>query len=627
MKIRLRHLSALLAMCLLMALVVPVQAADDAAAPAAVYEAVAEENEVQLAEQAGICLYINITTAAIRLFDTATGQVWRSNPPESELPESVTAVMSKKLASQLVVKYLDSDDNEATVNSYTASVSRGTFQLFQIENGVKMVFDFSTENTDFVIPLQLTLDKGYLQATVLYDEIEERGEARISEIDVLPYLCMGADTDEGYLFIPDGSGALIDFKDNIRNTEEYRKRVYGDDLSVNLLLKDKAADQGIHLPVFGVKKNAGALLAVIAAGDANSSVYAFSNAKQSPYSNVGCSFIYHQNDLTGIRTKESNTRTFAVYSEATPSVDPVVRYYVLRDKDANYSGMARTYRQYLKDNNTLSGKATAMRAFTLDFYGSTTVSASVFGISFDKLLVTTTMADVQDLYQSLADQGTDAVDLVLYGFEKGGYHRRYQTKATIDRRVGGQKGLTALLSAAKKANVYLAYNPMQDYDERFSLFKQNRYVKALNDVVVSRKPSLLSTGDWDYDKGSYKYVKTNRVANTIKGLAASAQAYKDVGVLYEYVGRQLYSDFTDKAYTDRQTMADTLAAAVGKTKVSSAADGANAYLLGKASLLTNVPTTAGNNRIISRSVPSATNIGLRWSKARRSMSPSPWTAR
>lgn len=99
----------------------------------------------------------------------------------------------------------------------------------------------------------MTLGEEYAQAEILYDEIEEYGAARITNIDLFPSFGAGKVGEDGYLFLPSGSGALVDYADSESSSASYRQMVYGENPAVGLLLKTKPEQGAIRLPVFGAK--------------------------------------------------------------------------------------------------------------------------------------------------------------------------------------------------------------------------------------------------------------------------------------------------------------------------------------------------------------------------------------
>lgn len=81
---------------------------------------------------------------------------------------------------------------------------------------------------------------------------------------VLPYFGSGTAKDDGYLLIPDGSGALVEFGTDKSAFKTYSQPVYGSDPAYAGDM-DTSRKQPIRLPVFGIQRNGSAFLAEIAA--------------------------------------------------------------------------------------------------------------------------------------------------------------------------------------------------------------------------------------------------------------------------------------------------------------------------------------------------------------------------
>jgi len=85
----------------------------------------------------------------------------------------------------------------------------------------------------------------------------------------LPYFGASDSNSDGYLFIPDGSGALIYANNGKTTAQPYNRRVYGTDYAMQPTAEFSTVELAqIHLPVFGIKDNDQAFLAVIENGDA-----------------------------------------------------------------------------------------------------------------------------------------------------------------------------------------------------------------------------------------------------------------------------------------------------------------------------------------------------------------------
>ena len=116
---------------------------------------------------------------------------------------------------------------------------------------MRIDYDFSRPNERFIIPVEYILDKSSLKVTVVTGEIEEYGESGIGEISLLPYSLCGEPGEDGYILIPDGSGALIDFSTVNPNASAYKQRVYGRDPAMSYYYDEGTGVDRI-MPVFGI---------------------------------------------------------------------------------------------------------------------------------------------------------------------------------------------------------------------------------------------------------------------------------------------------------------------------------------------------------------------------------------
>ncbi|MEG1886786.1 MAG: DUF5696 domain-containing protein [Oscillospiraceae bacterium] len=456
----------------------------------------------------------------------------------------------------------------------------------------------------FRIPIEIKLTDNCLEAKILFDKVEEYGAARVCSISLLPFFGTGRRNEEGYAFIPDGSGAVINFSDCYRNAEDYDEVVYGDDPSVNLLLKDKPFVEGIRMPVFGIKKKESAFLGIIDEGAAFASIQASSSQKYSPYTSVGTTFVYRQKDQIGIADKETNLRVMTVASETKTPVNPTIQYYFLNDSDASYSGMANTYREYLVKKYSLEMQSSESSAVTLEYFGLTDKKAQFFGIPIDKKVVATKFNDVKRILDELSNEGITDINAVLYGFQKGGYHRKYASSASMDSRVGGNKGFSDLRESTK-AKLFIGYDVTRDYQNRVSFFASNRFVTGLSKMKVERFQSNLSTGSWNDSDYSWHYANINTMQKNSQKLIKHASKVKVSGIAYADMGAEVYSDF-ETGDGNRQKTLETFIEILKKSRDSGleiALESGNEFLLSGATAFYEIPTSSSRLDIQSYSIP------------------------
>ena len=143
-----------------------------------------------------------------------------------------------QLYSTVVLSYFE-DLNEALMNEMEETV------------GIAMP---AANNAIFRIALEYVLDEKGLTVTmpargIVFDE----SEYAVEYIDVLPYFGSGKVQEGGFIFYPDGSGAVIDFNDFQTRMSSVSGKVYGQDYAYYSI--SGKHQQTIALPVFGTVKN------------------------------------------------------------------------------------------------------------------------------------------------------------------------------------------------------------------------------------------------------------------------------------------------------------------------------------------------------------------------------------
>lgn len=130
------------------------------------------------------------------------------------------------MESLLQIEYADKIGNISSVNGKTASVNKDGLSCRKTTGGAVLTFSFPKEG--FVIPLEFTLTEDALDVAILAGEIQETNDAyRLTTLSLLPYFGAAGSEEDGYLFVPDGSGALIEWNKTGGVLDDYSQYVYG----------------------------------------------------------------------------------------------------------------------------------------------------------------------------------------------------------------------------------------------------------------------------------------------------------------------------------------------------------------------------------------------------------------
>ena len=154
-----------------------------------------------------------------------SGRVWESNPTSEEELSTASGVAKTMILSQLAVNYVGNNNQIVKTNSYASSVKKGTYDIYKIQKGFRVEYKF---DKGFTVHVTYTIENGKFVASILYTGITE-DKNLISTIEFLPYFGTASTKNQGFIFIPDGSGAIINLNNGKTDVEGYSKKIYGVD--------------------------------------------------------------------------------------------------------------------------------------------------------------------------------------------------------------------------------------------------------------------------------------------------------------------------------------------------------------------------------------------------------------
>lgn len=397
-----------------------------------------------LVEQRDLKLYFRAEDANFCV-ETASGMRWYAFPPEGA-DDWARGVFKTEMVSSLIINYIDLEKNETVKkNSQAASVKKDTFTTYRIDGGFRT--DYYFKDGDVTIPVEVALKDGYLDVRVLTGEIIENQQERyiLSTVRLLPYFGCGAATEEGYIFVPDGQGALMYLNNGKGSMTEYRAAVYGDNASATRMFS--AADAyAASLPVFGVKRGENAFLAIITAGENAATLNAMPSYRDTSYANVWAEYKLRYTDSYILDATSNLGQVITLYQDQDIEAAAFQqRYYFLEGEQADYNGMADCYRSYLLNEGELTEQTDDTVLF-VDVAAAVTRQESLLGVPVKRVRRLSALADVQALYEDLRSSAAGGIRLQISAWSKD------QVKDRLDSRLawaGGNswEGWNALQSA------------------------------------------------------------------------------------------------------------------------------------------------------------------------------------
>ncbi len=502
-----------------------------------------------IAENDHYALYMNEEYLSIIVQDKATGAYMESAVSYDDNKNNATWSAAMRSALVLTVIYGITDTQQADLIN-----DEVTKDITYTDNGFSAKVYWSKYKFGMTLEVELTED-GVI-ASVPDESIVEDGEDYfIGTISVYPYLGHSyLDQKEGYMFIPDGNGALIYLEDKEgRFRSGFTSMIYGDDpgfarQSASNLWQDHNIINDANkviAPVFGMAHTSEgiAYLAVVEKGAERASIIANPNG-----ANVDYNRIYARFTERVVFTQYNGNNSSSAYQTAETGrshSDLQVHWIFLAGDDANYCGMANAYRAYLLERGDLVPSADNSYNTRVDFLGSDRESW-VVGTS---AVVMTTTDDIREIYEDLKKEGVTDLFSVYKGWQKGGIYNLPIGSYKADSKIGGTGDLTSLMEEAENAGIQfylyndaLRLNPVES-SSVFNVVKQ-----------INRRRFSESTYKDVYEE--FLYLIPSRTG-TLLGQFVNSCTKKGVNNLaLAGITNTLYSNYYDNVFYSRHNTAE-----------------------------------------------------------------------
>ncbi len=419
-----------------------------------------KETHKKIAETDKLNLYMCEDDLSLVVEDKATGHYMESSPSYNDGANNTT--WEAYLSSAIVITYIQGNTDTKQADLVKDKVNK---KITYTDNGFEAELYWTKFKFGLTLKVELT-DDG-LVATVPDASIKEDSDVYIGTLAIYP--CMGVsylDEKEGYMFIPDGNGALIYLEDNEKRFNAgYSSMIYGDDIgftesSVANLLWGRYKmlnEQNLTLaPVYGIAHTDDnlAYLAIVEDGAERATIEAQPNGVNVQYNRAYAKFLLRKR-YTQPTSNNSTSGSFHLVEEDRSHSDLTMRFLFLTGQDANYCGMANAYREYLIDRGDLVVQEDNSYRTRIDFLGT---EREEFLIGTTTVTMTT-VEDIYAIYEDLAGVGVTDLFSLYKGWQKGGLFDLPITSYKADKKIGGTKELTNLMKDAQEKGIsFYLYN-------------------------------------------------------------------------------------------------------------------------------------------------------------------------
>ena len=402
----------------------------------------------------------------------------------------------------------------------------------------------------FGLTLKVEITDDGVVALVPDESIREDGNSYyIGTVSIYPYMGNSyLDDKEGYIFVPDGNGALIYLDDKEgRFKSGFSGMIYGSDIGfdesdVTTLLKDRyntiSDANKVIAPIFGIAHTDDkiAYLAVVEAGEARASIECIPNGVSADYNRAFAKFTLRKT-YTQPTSNNSTAGSLHIFESERSHSDLKVRFIFLSGDEASYSGMANTYREYLLGNGALKQADSSYRT-RIDFLG-TERESWVLGTT---PVVMTTVEDIRNIYEDLKSQSVTDIFSVYKGWQSGGLYNLPISSYSVDSRIGKKNELTKLIKDSKDQGIiiYLYNNALLiNPDENNATFnvvkkinKRKYELTTYKDVYKKLLYLIPSRSNVLLDKFVKSYTKKDLNSLALAGITDALFSYNYNGSNY-----------------------------------------------------------------------------------------------
>lgn len=421
----------------------------------------AKEDYVVVAESDTYKLWYYEPRFSIKLENKLTGTVMESTVSDEKDDGTANKSWTGYMKSGLVIFAIIDTTNTYQVDMNTVD---NTIVTYKLDNGICAMISFPKYG--FSLAVEVMLEDDELVVRVPDGSIvESKEKTYISTLALFPmlgYSYLGE--KDGYMLIPDGNGALIYLDDKEgRYSSGFSRLVYGKDYGfeqtdTSSYLWDRYATvtspNNVMAPIFGMAHTdcGQAYLAIVESGDERCSIDCQPNGVMINYNRCFARFLLR--DIFVQPLNNSNSGTVKTVENDRMHADLQVRYCLLSGDEANYSGMANVYREYLLEKGLIKQADTAYKT-RVDLLGS---DREEFLLGTTAVTMTT-VDNAEEIFSQLRQAGVSNVLSVYKGWQKGGIYALPIESYKADSAIGGTAGLTNLIKdqATQGYDVYL-YN-------------------------------------------------------------------------------------------------------------------------------------------------------------------------
>jgi hypothetical protein len=488
-------------------------------------------------------------------------------------------------------------------NTYSLS----DFNKDNVAAGYTKVLLPETQSFEISIVYRIVGDE--FTASVDCSKLKVNETFAIYSCSLLEFFGAGSIKDNGYMLVPDGSGAIIDFNNKKSWATAYDMPVFGRDIALKTQ-SQKGITEKIQIPVFGIKKNNSGFIAIIEDANSYANIYSNVSGKETSYNYICSKAVINPKDTMSMLNPNygSGNVEVNVFQKEPYKGMFSVRYAFLSEKNANYSGMAAKYRDYLIKNKILKDRLKgADIPFSFELIGSIEKNKPILGIPLEVNVPLTTFKQAGEIVKRFSDSNIEDMNIQYSGCFNGGMRSTPINSLSVQGALGGKNGFSKMLSQMKEYNTKVYPDIYITTIKKVPpfYFEWTKVSRTTYNEIILKYPYDLANSYFDYKSKYFYLLSPGLYSNYINAFETN---YNKLGNDYLSLSdftTDLGSDFGKDRYTEREKAKSIVEKELKNLSSSYKLIGSktNSYALSYVDTMVDMPLKSSGFQIFDRDIP------------------------
>lgn len=393
-----------------------------------------------------------------------------------------------------------------------------------------------TPQFDIIVEAYLDEDD-FIVRIPTYEMVQGNDFYDVQNIQVLPNFgaITSEEVEDGYVLVPDGSGALFELNSYNGSYPEYSRSIYDNNYYKELYEMNQYPED-MMMPVFGMiyGKDDNAthgFMSIIETGAELASIQvklATTTPEQGGtiYNKVFSTFDAMQYARLKIFGPYSDDETRYLKTTGPIAVDYTVRYKLFPTK-VSYFDMAKTYQNYLVEKHHLTTTYDAQPKMFLDVIGAVTLEERLAGIPYESIVSLTTYQELQTILKDL-----EGMNLVVNysGVFNEGMNNQIMNGMVLTDKNGKEKDLKSVMDLANASGdeLYLGTSLMKVYANGKGYSERTHAMVGYDGQPVTVYDYNLATGIFKQNSNSYQLVHPKYLTSVVDRFIAQSKEYPNI---------------------------------------------------------------------------------------------------